>query len=113
MARPRKKIDGDQVEQLAALFCTQEEIGSVVGCSPDTLQRRFAARMKRGRERGKASLRRRQYARAMEGNPTMLIWLGKQHLDQTDVSRVQVDDLSKLSDDELAALAAGKLPERK
>ena len=34
---------------------------------------------------GKVSLRRKQYQKAVEeGNPTMLIWLGKQWLGQSD-----------------------------
>ena len=37
----------------------------------------------------KASLRRFQYEAAAGGNPTMLIWMGKQFLDQTDVAKVQ------------------------
>jgi hypothetical protein len=37
-----------------------------------------------GREIGKASLRRTQIAVAQQGNPTMLIWLGKQMLNQKD-----------------------------
>jgi hypothetical protein len=37
---------------------------------------------------GKAALRRRQFQSAMDGNPTMLIWLGKNWLGQTDKQEV-------------------------
>lgn len=37
-----------------------------------------------GKETGKASLRGKQFAVAMTGNPTMLIWLGKNMLGQKD-----------------------------
>jgi hypothetical protein len=40
----------------------------------------------------------------------MLIWLGKQHLGQADESRIKVGNLDDLSDDELKALASGKVP---
>lgn len=60
------------------------EIGSIVECSVDTLERNFADVIKKGRERGKSSLRRKQFEMAMNGNVTMLIWLGKQHLGQTE-----------------------------
>ena len=84
--RKRIVIDWEQVERLAMIFCTQEEIAYVMGVSVDTLQRRkeFAVTYKKGREKGKISLRRAQYKRAMDGNTTMQIWLGKQYLGQTD-----------------------------
>lgn len=82
MARPRKAIDADQVERLARIHCTYEEIAAVVGCSTDTLKRRFADRIEKGRERGKSSLRRWQFKSAFKGNATMQIWLGKQLLGQ-------------------------------
>jgi hypothetical protein len=44
---------------------------------------------KKGMETGRASLRRLQYAAAQAGNPTMLIWLGKQVLGQRDKHDVE------------------------
>jgi hypothetical protein len=82
MARPRKKIDPEIVEKLAAILCTMEEIGQIVGCSVDTLERRFADIIEKGRAHGNMSLRRKQYDLAMGGNVTMCIWLGKQRLGQ-------------------------------
>ena len=80
------EINWEQVEKLAGLFCTQEEIASVIGCSVDTLARRkeFADIMKKGQAEGRASLRRWQFVKARDGNVTMLIWLGKQYLGQSD-----------------------------
>lgn len=89
MARPRKKIDAAQVEQLAAIDCSYEEMGAVLGCSPDTLQRRFAAVIERGRANGRASLKRRQFKAAMDGDRTMLVWLGKIRLGQREVSALE------------------------
>lgn len=86
MGRPRKVISAEQVEQLAAIQCSYAEMAAVLGCNESTLTRRFAQAIKKGRENGKASLKRMQYKKAMEGNPTMLIWLGKQHLGQADKS---------------------------
>lgn len=82
--RPRKKIDENQVRILASMQCTQEEIASVMGCSVDTLARRFADTIKEGQLEGRASLRRYQWAGAKKGSPAMLIWLGKQMLGQKD-----------------------------
>lgn len=79
-------VDMAEVGKLAAIMCTQEEIAAVLGCSVRTLRRQpdFEAVMQTGRDEGKASLRRRQWAKAQEGHPTMLIWMGKQILGQTD-----------------------------
>jgi hypothetical protein len=84
MGRPKKKIDKDLVKRLAVIHCTNEEIASICKCSKDTIERRFAAIIKKGRDNGKMSLRRWQYEAAQKGNTVMLIWLGKQLLGQKD-----------------------------
>lgn len=82
--RPRKKIDKAQVKKLASYNLSVAEIGAVLGCSADTLQRRYAAPMAEGRLLGNFSLKRKQMEMALAGNPTMLVWLGKQNLGQSD-----------------------------
>ena len=90
--RPKIKIDFKKVQLLAGMFCTGEEIASVLDVDYDTLNSRilekfgvpFSEYIKKYNENGKASLRRMQYKVASEGNSTMLIWLGKQFLGQTD-----------------------------
>ena len=81
-----KEIDPKLVEDAAAIGCTQEEIATLVHCSVDTLQRRFKQEMADGLRRMRASIKRAQYEVGVtQKNPTMLIWLGKQHLGQRDV----------------------------
>ena len=76
------------VRKLASIQCTDEEIAAGIGCSQDTLARGrkrepdLDAAILDGRANGRMSLRRAQYRKAMEGNPAMLIWLGKQVLGQ-------------------------------
>jgi len=88
--RPKIEFDLEQVERLAMLQCTYEELAAFFDCSVDTIGRRmeddpdFCGAYKRGLEKGKMSLRRYQWRAAESGNVTMLIWLGKQHLGQTD-----------------------------
>lgn len=90
MARPKLVIDEALVQSLAEIQCTHEEIAHVVGCSVDTLARRgFAELINKARETGRSSLRRQQWHTAMNGNPTMQIWLGKQYLGQQDKSSVE------------------------
>ena len=79
-----KAIDPDTVEKLASIGCTQEEIATVVGCSRETINRRFKKPIAAGHDRLRMSLRRWQYEKAKEGSVPMLIWLGKQYLDQKD-----------------------------
>jgi AraC-like DNA-binding protein len=82
--RPKKELDERQIRELAKIHCTMEEIAAVMGCSVDTLERRFADIIKEERSIGKSSLRRWQFKAAQSGNSALLIWLGKQYLNQRD-----------------------------
>jgi DNA-binding CsgD family transcriptional regulator len=82
--RPKKKIDEEQVIKLAAINCSYAEMASVLDCNESTLTRNFAQAIKKGRDQGRMSLKRKQYEVAMGGNTTMLIWLGKQILGQAE-----------------------------
>ena len=95
--RPRIEMtdsDFDKITAMVRIQCTQEEICQVMQMSIDTLDRRlkergednFAGFYKKNQDEGRASLRRAQWKAATDGNPTMLVWLGKQHLGQRDKS---------------------------
>lgn len=94
MGRPKKVIDYVLAEKLAYIQCTIDEIAVVLGISDVTLRKdkRFLAIHRKGMEEGKSSLRRLQWKGAEAGNPTMLIWLGKQYLGQKDKSEVTGKD---------------------
>jgi len=94
MARPPKEIDERQVQLLAGCGCTSEEIASKLGCSKDTIERRFAASLEQGRNNGKTSLRGKQVELAMKGNVQMLIWLGKNMLGQKDRSAIDLNSIT-------------------
>lgn len=91
MPRPKLNINEDQVRSLAGINCSLEEMGAVLNCDESTLTRRFSAIIKEGRATGRMSLKRKQWEMAMGGNITMLIWLGKQNLGQTDKVEQRVD----------------------
>lgn len=91
MAPPRKPIDFELVKKLAAIDCTYAEISSVVDVPIRTLERRCKAIIADGREAGKATLRRKQFELASNGNVAMLIWLGKQRLGQADKQESQLE----------------------
>jgi hypothetical protein len=84
------EIDMGLVERSARIGCTNEEIVALLGCNRNTFYRHLKEdptlkeTIDRGREGGKAALRRFQWQNAENGNPTMQIWLGKQMLDQKD-----------------------------
>ena len=88
--RPKKDIKLSPealVLDLAEMQCTQDEIAAVLGISTDTVRSRFSTQLKKGKDKGKASLRRVQWDIARSGGSgaaTMAIWLGKQMLEQTD-----------------------------
>lgn len=84
MGRPRKQIDPEQVLKLARLHCTCAEIGSVLGCAGDLIEKRFAEVVRKGRDQGCQRLRLLQWRAAEKGNVAILIWLGKQVLGQTE-----------------------------
>lgn len=84
MARPKKQINPDIVRMLAQRGCTKEEVAREVGVSADTISRRFASEFTKGRNTLKISLREQQVKMALGGNVVMLIWLGKQYLDQSE-----------------------------
>lgn len=107
MGRPEVDVDERIVEELAALFCPVVEIAAVVGCSRETLYNdRFSTIIDKGRQRGRMSLRKKQFEAANNGNVVMLIWLGKQYLDQQDKTQIS---LEKISDEILIGEAQRRL----
>jgi hypothetical protein len=84
IGRPIKEIDEDIIARLSQIGCTQEEIGSIVGISARTLQRRYAELLEENKNKGKASLRKKMWEKAMKGDPKLQIWLSKQYLGMKD-----------------------------
>lgn len=87
--RPAKEFtdqEKEMIRRLAEIQCTQKEIAHVMGCSVDVIKKEENRELiEEGKSQGKVRLRRAQYAKAVdEGNPTLLIWLGKQMLGQSD-----------------------------
>jgi AraC-like DNA-binding protein len=91
MARPKLKIDENLVKKLANVGCSNESIAIQVGCSTDTLTRRFAELLSKSRENLRTQLRIWQLDAARKGNVTMQIWLGKQILGQTEKIEEKVE----------------------
>ena len=89
IGRPKKQLDKDVIAKLSQIGCTQEEIGSVIGISARTLQRRYADLVAENKNKGKASLRKKMWEKALKGNEKLLIWLSKNELNMKDKIETQ------------------------
>jgi len=97
--RPKYQIDYKTLDDLCKIMCTAEEIASILDIDRDTLTAAlkrdghdgFSAYYKKMSSDGKRSLRRVQHEQALKGNTTMMVWLGKQYLDQTDKQNIDLN----------------------
>ncbi|SRR5260370_1284056 len=86
-----KPIDLEELKKWARAGATYPEMAQRLGVGHATLERRlkkpeFAAALAEAKAEMIVSLRTKQVSIALGGNVTMLIWLGKQYLGQTDRS---------------------------
>ena len=90
LGRPEIPIDWDKVDALLEAECRGTEVAAAIGVHHDTFYNRitaekgmlfseYAAKL---RAKGNSSLRAKQVDVALSGNTTMLIWLGKNRLEQ-------------------------------
>lgn len=101
--RPKKEIDWEELKKLSSLPIRQEDVAWVMDLSVDTLSRAikrklkmtFAEYMDKNRSKFRINLLAKQYEIAMKGNPTMLIWLGKNYLEQSEPKDVNHEDISQ------------------
>jgi hypothetical protein len=90
MGRSKAKIDWKKVDNLLKAQCDGVAIAGIIGIHPNTLYLACEEKFKIGfseysatkRSEGQELLRAKQYQTAMEGDKTMLVWLGKQYLGQ-------------------------------
>ena len=94
-------VPPDEVELMASIGCTDREIAEYFGINDDTLRYNLKDFLINGRQQLKNSLRRAQLRVALDGNATLLIWLGKQILGQAE-NPINTDDNKPLpwNDDE-------------
>jgi hypothetical protein len=104
MARPKTVIDWNKVDKYLQAQCDGVGIAGLLGISPDTLYRAcqeihkigFAEYSAQKKAEGKELLKAKQFSVAMEGDKTMLVWLGKQYLQQRDKQELTGKDGEKL-----------------
>ncbi len=105
--RPSIPIDWDLVDKLLMAHCSGTEIAAHIGCHADTLYERL--KLEKGtsftdyalakRAKGNSLLRTKQLQKALagKGDNTMLIWLGKQYIGQTENPKAEEQFDGKLS----------------
>ena len=85
VGRPKAKVDVEILKNLASIGCPTYEIASVVGVSARTLERNYAEIIDTYREKGKSSLRKKMYDKAVKKDNTMMqIFLSKNMLGMSD-----------------------------
>lgn len=92
MGRPKKVIDWDHLDNLLTLGAGLIDCSELLKMSDDTIQKNIKEKhnctFTEYREKKLANMRvkllKKQFDVAMNGNVTMLIWLGKQRLGQSE-----------------------------
>jgi len=97
---PKAVINWREVDALLEAGCSGAEVASSIGLNKATIYDRcmkdngiqFSKYSQQKREKGNSILRAKQYQVAIEdGDKTMLVWLGKNRLDQSDKKETKVD----------------------
>jgi len=113
IGRPAKIIDWAKVDDLLIAGCTGAEVASYFDMHPNTFYDRvmdkhgicFTEYSTKKKKTGESILRAHQYAKALgitkEGDNTLLIWLGKQRLQQR-----ETPEAAEATDAELKGLQA-------
>ena len=84
VGRDKKIVPPKDVERLAQMGCKDSEIAEWFGVDENTLRYNFSVELLKGKLALNQSLRQAQIRLAISGNATMLIWLGKNILGQSD-----------------------------
>jgi len=109
--RPKKRIDWKRVDSMLQAHCTGTGIASLLGICPETLydaclkehKLLFSDYSQLKKSEGKELLRQKQFSVAMNGEKSMLIWLGKQYLEQADKLETIVQNVEVPEDEVIEA----------
>lgn len=90
LGRPQIILDKTRIRDYAANGMIMSEIAAIMNVSEQTLRNNYFEDIKIGRELLCGRLRMKQVELAEAGNTTMLVWLGKNLLNQSDRSEIKV-----------------------
>jgi hypothetical protein len=98
LGRPPLQFTKEQLDEIdlhATHQCKDNLIAVKMGIDSETFKRHFEERCRLKRAEGKAEKLKQQYN---DTTPTMLIWFGKQHLEQIDKQDLNVQGTITLAD---------------
>ena len=95
--RPKAIIDWAKVDKMLQAHCDGVGIAGLLGIHPNVLYKaceeekkcNFSEYRQLKQSEGKELLRQKQFSVAMVGDKTMLVWLGKNYLSQSDRQEVE------------------------
>ena len=88
--RPKIVVDIEILKNLASIGCPDYEIASVLNISAKTLKRNYADIVEQFKEKGKASLGKQMWDKAVKKDNThMQIWLSKNYLGMKDGTQTE------------------------
>ena len=111
VGRPRIVVDIEILKNLASIGCPDYEIASVLNISAKTLKRNYADIIEQFKEKGKASLRKKMWDKAVKKDNThMQIWLSKNYLGMKDRTQTEsiVEPLPLIIDAKAEEIVDGK-----
>ena len=82
--RPKAILDTSRIEEYALSGASVRDIAGALEVDEAVIRRRYKKIVDKARADRHILLRKAQTAAALGGNPTVLIWLGKNELGQTD-----------------------------
>jgi len=98
------KIDPIEVEKLAAMQCTMEEMAHFFDCSVDLLEMNFSDVIKKGRSKGKMSMKRALFEKVQKGDLGAIVWFGKNFAGMSDKIEQKVKSDVMLHDEQSKTL---------
>ena len=109
--RPKIVVDIEILKNLASIGCPDYEIASELNISAKTLKRNYADIVEQFKEKGKASLRKKMWDKAVKKDNThMQIWLSKNYLGMKDRTQTEsiVEPLPLIIDAKAEEIEDGK-----
>jgi transposase-like protein len=82
--RPKLDLDADAIRQAARDGASMREIARQMGCEETVIRTRYRDAVSQGKDERHREIRELQMKAARALNPALLIWLGKNELEQTD-----------------------------
>lgn len=94
--RPKSEIDWGKVDELLEAGCLGTEVAAFLGVNPATLYDRcfidnkklFSEYSQEKQSKGDSILRKAQFDKALSGDTSLMIWMGKCRLKQIDASQL-------------------------